>query len=67
MFSCILGGKHNVSFEMPERIYSNEIFFQTINDGLSLPCAGFCRSGSHIAEHRAKHKDVISFIPPIVV
>ena len=26
----------NVSFQMPERIYSNEIFFQTINDGLSL-------------------------------
>ena len=28
---------NNVSFQMPERIYSNEIFFfQTINDGLSL-------------------------------
>ena len=26
---------NNVSFQMPERIYSNEIFFQTINDGLS--------------------------------
>ena len=27
---------NNVSFQMPERIYSNEIFFQTINGGLSL-------------------------------
>ena len=25
-----------MSFQMPERIYSNEIFFQTINDGLSM-------------------------------